>query len=320
MVAAAAAVASVLLNRLVLPLIGGSVAHDRALMLAKWFALPRNLAAIAGIGALTGAVYHVMRVRAAGPLRQRMAVAAFAGIFLPTTAFATLVPAARMSRELVVFGIGSGTLLAVTVAVVAFRWRGPTSLRMAVGLFGASAFLALATFLVPMLLPPPMWKTSNLARGVLGGATEATYLLAAVAALPAIRPLYPPSRARVGRLVGAVVGLAVVFLFAWGLQALRADDVRILIYGVQRLDLWLVSAPWAYAPPLAVGFGAAAAALTSRAPTDRQAGAGLLLLLSAGVAPKAPADVMMMALGLTLMGRALVAQAMAIEASRAGQP
>jgi hypothetical protein len=317
MLAAAAAVASLVLNRLVLRSLGTTVPHDRLVTLGQWSGVPRNLTAIAGIVALTGAIYHLLRLRRVAPVFRRMLIAAFAGIFLPIATFATFfpVPTVRMAHVLVLLALASSSILAILVTLVAVRWRGPVGLRVSVALFGLSALCALGATVAPLFLGPQMWHVSRPLVRVLGGAGEVTYLLAPLAAVPSIRPLYPPRRALVGRVLGAAVGMAVIGAFVWGQRALRGD-FPVVFYGAQRLELLLDTSPWIYALPLGVGFGIGAAALVSTSAPDRQAGAGLLLLLSAGHAPSAPVLFLMMALGATLMARSLIAQALAIETTR----
>jgi hypothetical protein len=323
MVAAAAAVVSLLLNQVVLRSIGPSLPHDRVVLLARWFSLPRNLAAIAAIVALLGAIYHFLRLRRIAPLERRMLVAAFAGVFLPTVTFAALFPAPHFLAStpmapggLLLLGLGSASTLGVMVVLIAIGRHGPFGLRGALALYGLSVLFALGAVVAPLFFAgAEMWRTSAQVVRVLRGASEVTYLLAPLVAVPSLRPVYPPRRARLGLGVGTAVAAAVVGLFAWGRLALRSD-FAVVLYGVQRLDLLLDVVPWLYALPLAAGFGMGAAALTSASPPDRQAGAGLVLVLCGGHAPNSPFQLLMMALGLSLMARAFLAQAIAIETTR----
>ena len=66
-----------------------------------------------------------------------------------------------------------------------------------------------------------------------------------------------------------------------------------------------------YTVPLALGGGVGAALLLSSDPTDRQLGSGVLLMLAAGYAPKSPAPLLMMVLGLALVGRSAMAHGFA---------
>ncbi|MFW6051162.1 MAG: hypothetical protein ACODAU_08305 [Myxococcota bacterium] len=313
--AVGASLLSAVLNRVVLRTLDAGVPHGFVVELHRWFALPRNLAAIAGLVALTAGLYAFLRRRRVASLRRRVVLSSFAGIFLATITATTLMPSEWTRPRVVLFGTGAGSVLAVLTALIALRWRGPLGLRISVALFAASVFFALGGLVAQAVLPTRMWELSLYVVRSLRGLGEASYLLAPIAAVPSVRPLYPPRRARIGRLVGAVVGLAVLAVFVWGQQALGSDFPTIL-YGAQRLELLADEAALAYAAPLAVGFGIGAAALTSTSAPDRQAGGGVLLLLAGGHAPQSPSQLMMMVLGMTLLARALVAQAAAIRATR----
>ncbi|MFW5876470.1 MAG: hypothetical protein ACOCXM_07005 [Myxococcota bacterium] len=317
----ASSLVSLALNRVVLRSLGEDVPHATVVGLGRWFAFPRNLAAIAGVVALTAALYEVLRRPRMASLRRRSAVAGLALVFLATIVLATVMPSDwTWSRpRMVLFGAGVGSILAMLLALIAVGWRGPLGLRTSVALFAISTFFALGALVGQTLIPSNLWELGLHLGTAMRGVGEVAYLLAPLAAVPSIRPLYPPRRARVGHAVGAGVGLAVLALFLWGHRALGPDFPTIL-YGAQRLELLLDWVPQLYGLPVGIGFGIGAAALVSSSAADRQAGTGLLLLLAAGNAPKSAAPLLMMVLGIALLARTLVSQAAAIQTSRSAEP
>jgi uncharacterized membrane protein (Fun14 family) len=64
-----------------------------------------------------------------------------------------------------------------------------------------------------------------------------------------------------------------------------------------------------YAIPLGIGWAVTVAAMLSKDPVDRQMGAALLLLLSAGYAPRSPSTLIITVLGVALLSRAGIALA-----------
>ncbi len=78
-------------------------------------------------------------------------------------------------------------------------------------------------------------------------------------------------------------------------------------------------APALYLTLHALVLGVGLAGLAAKSPLRRQASLGLLFLLASGIAPTTPLTLLMLALALTLVWRALVAQSLIEWLVRAGQ-
>jgi len=87
------------------------------------------------------------------------------------------------------------------------------------------------------------------------------------------------------------------------------QDLPDLLYGAVRLDFLPDDDFILYAIPLGIGAAVTVTAMLSKDPVDRQMGAALLLLLSAGYAPRTPSALIVTVLGVALLSRAGIALA-----------
>ena len=306
MLAAVAALADLAINRVALRTLGGTLTHDELLVLSQWGHLPRNLAAIAGLVALTLALLAVLRTPMHAPVRRRLSIAGFAGIFLPTTALATLLPAERTSDQIVLFAVGAANVLAVLLGLTAARRPAPWGIRAGTALISVSAFFAFVALLVSVVEPLAHTAFGLAANAVLRRIGEVCFLIAPIAIGASLSTRRPrTTRDKVALAVGIVTFLVAACVGWWGLDEL-ASDFGIVLYGAARVELFLESAPFLYVVVLAAALGIGARAVVASDPALRQAGTGLLLLVAGGYAARSPGRLLMTVLAIALIARSCI--------------
>lgn len=292
---------------------------------------PRNLSAVAGLSALAVALFAFLRLPGFASIGRRLAVAAFAGIFVPSIVVAALLPAAMLQPRLVVFGLAAANVLVTLLALTAARYRPEPALRIAVALASAAAFTTLAVVGLGQLAQAEGGFLEAVGAVLVQNPTGAQRLLLAVRHLGELCWIgvlvsgcvaavwdrgAPAARARIAIAVGVSVATVAALLV---LQDVTGHRFRYLLFGSFRLGLFVDDAPAVYALPLALGVAGGAVALGRRDPTMQQLGAGLLAWLAAGFAPHTPIQLLYLVLGSALLARA--AQARDPEGSwRTNQP
>jgi hypothetical protein len=300
-----AAFLDVVVNRWILRSLDPERSRDLQFDLQRWGALPRNLAAVAGVVALAAALIAFVRLPGYAPIRRRLSLAAFAGIFLPTVTLATMLPREYTSTQLVIFGIGAGNILAILGALTALRRPGPVGLRIALGVAALHCFLAVLALLLGIV--EQFSDIVSLVVLLLRRLGEALWLTIPFAAAATVLPRADRLRSRDGIALGISGVSAMITAIALTIAALALrEDFGVVLYGAFRLDWALDLWPLLYVVPIAVYVGVAVLALLGRDDATRQIGAGLLLLCCAGHAPRAPVRLLFLVLGVMLLGRAAI--------------
>jgi len=137
---------------------------------------------------------------------------------------------------------------------------------------------------------------------------ELAYLAAPIAIGFAIAIPWRKARGKAALVLSGFVAASIAAgMLAW--KHLVGRDLPDLLYGAVRLDFLPENDFILYAIPLGVGGAVTVAAMLSGDPVRRQMGAALLLLLSAGYAPRTPSTLLMTVLGVALLARAGLALA-----------
>ncbi len=276
---------------------------------------PRNLAGVGGSVALVLGLLQFLRFPSFAPVGRRLAVAAFAGIFVPCILVATYLPHASLKPRLVIFGLAAANVLTTLLGLSALRFRAPLGLRVAVVGASVAAFLtlvwigmsqilqveggALAWLAALMQSNPGPTQTIHLAirhvgelgwmAVLLGGAWTATFG-------------EPGERSRPRVAVALFLWVVFVAAFLAGASAV-GHRFPIVVFGTLRLMLALESAPELYAVPLAAGLAGGLVGLAHRRPETRQVGMAVLLWLCAGYGPHTPIQLLYFVLAATLLVR-----------------
>ncbi len=320
--AAVAAVLDLVLRRGLLRTISDRLERSEARALGPWLDLPMNLAAIAGTVAVTIGLFHLLAARLNPPWGQppplvrfaeatmRAVTAGFAGILLPSVAIATFFPVERTTGPAVFAAAAAAYLLVLQIAFITGRFRGPVGLRIGAFLLGASALGGFLGLIIGELAPQLGWAAAYEVHQLVTLLGELSFLLLPVAILPSVIPRRGDPRTALAIYVGTSLGLCAMVSFdVWRVYLGPSYDA--VLYGAVRFEAFLGRLGLLYALPFGLFLGLGFGALTSARPTDRQIGAGVLALLAAGYGPRTPAQLLMMVLGATLLGRALVAEAFA---------
>lgn len=316
MLAMAGAVLDLAINRFAVRTLGGTMSHEQLVLLSRWGDLPRNLAAVCGLVALTIALLSFLRTPMHAPVRRRLSIAGFAGIFLPTTALATLLPAERTSAQIVLFATGAANVLVVLLGLTAARRRAPPGLRTGVVLLSASAFFAFCALVIALVQPLAHSRAGIMTAVVSRGIGEVAFLIAPLAIGLTVFPRPSDLRSRISLGAGLLTFAVTTSLGWWGLAELRSD-FAIILYGAERVELLLEAAPLVYVLIFAAATGIGVGALASDDETRRQVGAGVLLLVASGYAARSPSRLLMTVLAVALLARACLALGERLHASRA---
>ncbi len=281
---------------------------------------PRNLSAVAGVVALVVALFAFLRLPGFASIGRRLAVAAFAGVFVPSIVVAALLPIAMVQPKLVVFGLAAGNVLVTLLGLTAARYRAERPLRIAVALASVASFVTLLVVGLGQLAQAQggFWGALGAVLADESGSSQRMLLairhlgeLAWIGVLVAgcVAAAWdrgaPGLRARVGWTVGlTVVAVAALLL----LQDVAGHRFRYMLFGSFRLGLLVDDVPAAYAVPLAIGLAGACVGIARRDPAQQQLGAGMLAWLCAGFAPHTPIQLLYLVLGAALLSRAAQAR------------
>lgn len=270
-------------------------------------ALPRNVAAVAGLFALLASLSTYLRMPGFAPLYIRLLVAGFAGILMPPLTLATALPRERMSPYLVLFGMFATNVLVCLfgAAVVSYRDR---VLRLGVALAMATALQAFVVVTIA--------SVRAVVAGGFGGPVaylarhggEVTWLLVPLALGVRSLPLgrLRERRELPGVVLGALTALGIATLGLFGEQHLHPYYSTVL-YGAFRVAALPEALTLVYVLVAALGLGAAVAGLASPDPWRRQLGAGIALWIAGGYAPRSPIQLLDVVLAIILIARAVQA-------------
>jgi hypothetical protein len=300
LLAAISAVTWVTLHRLLLPLIASrKLTPPTVLLLVAPFAL--NLAACASIVALALGAFDFVRSKALPFPARRLLIAGLSALLLSTLAIATFLPEGHMSHQHVLVAAAALHLLVVQIAMTTLRVDRSLAGRTTSFAMAAASLFALASMLLRHL--HSSWAGEGIAS--LHGLGELSYLVTPMACAFVVLPWSEDPPARFARRSGMVAVCVMALLFS---AAARIPDALYghLLYSTLRLEWALDRASLGYAIPISLAVGAATAASVGRDPRHRQGGAGLWLWMSGGYNPLTPARVLLTALGVTLLCRAIL--------------
>ncbi|MCA9580701.1 MAG: hypothetical protein KC416_02835 [Myxococcales bacterium] len=305
LLAATAAVADLGFSRIALPTLVGTMDRDTLLHLNRLADIPRNVAAVAGIVALTLGVVSLVSLPGPAAIARRLGLAGFSGLFLPMITVATFLPSEQTTRMFVFSSIVAANFLTVLTGFAAARRTAPRGLRL--GIIAASvAFVSGFVAFVCQLLPG-LARIDAVARlgHTLAQIGEVAFLAAPLLIGFTILPriLRKPRWLILG--ISFLLGGALGALLLWVLW--RTPDVPTVLYGA--FGLRGLEAKWAllYAVPITLAITVSVLSLTSTDRALRQVGAGICLLVAAGFAPTTPVRLLMMTAGMVFLARSSIA-------------
>ena len=282
--------------------------HAFWLQVERWGDFATNLATIAGAFALaTGLLSFVLRADRV-TLHRRLVISGFSAIFLSITVLSTVLDRERTTTQLVLFAVGAANVLGATVAATAGRYSSGILLRSLALLTGLLALGTLVSQVLQLMtqLRLSVWQLQ--AYELLRGGGEILYLLLLLLASVLAIQQRPTLRDRLSRSVGTALlgGFAATFYLA---AVAMQGDFGLVLYHAQRVTLFLDGSVAVYALPMSAALALGLAAQLGSDRRRSQIGLGLLLLLAAGYAPREPGRLVSMTLGMVLMSRAVMGEA-----------
>ncbi|MGD8862243.1 MAG: hypothetical protein PVI30_19680 [Myxococcales bacterium] len=303
--AAAAAFTAMLLNQVLVPAMGASEERVTALRLDRAGDFATNLGAVAGLIAIVFGLMAFIRHSTLVSLRQRLMLACFSGMFLPTIAVATLFERQRTTTQLVVFALGAAMILGTVVNVAAARAARDRVARAAALLASTMAVLMLISQALELGRRVTLSATALEIHAAIRGVGELCYLVLLGGSVLFVLPRKARGQDRLGRTVAFVL-LPALLGGLYAVERALQSDYALLLYHAQRVSLLLDVFPRLYAVPIALSLSSVVGAAIGDNAMRRQAAAGVLLLLSAGYAPVAPGRLLSLALAMVLLARAAV--------------
>jgi len=300
---AVAAVLHLAIYRVLLPILASQKRPLPTLLLVSApFAL--NLAACAGLIGFVAASIDFVRDGELAPASRRVLIGFLAAVIVSTLILATFAPSAQVGPHQIFLATGALHTLAIQLAICTLRVQRSLSGRITASLIAAASAFPLVSLLLRQWDPlGALGAGKGLAS--LHGLGELAYLLVPIAAAFVLVPWGEDKDARRARTLGAIATGVMALLFTLAMRLPHAMYGHIL-YSSLRLEWALERASLGYAVPVSLATGAALASSVSKDPTSRQGGIGLFLWLAAGYNPLTPARLLVAALGISLICRAVI--------------
>jgi len=306
--AGAAALADLAINRVLLPLGIDVWSHDALVWLDNWGSFARNLSVVSALVALSFCLASLSSAKNGLPFSARAGIASFGWVLIPIITLMTFLPRAwtRVELVLVVAGLAHALILLLILAGIHWRSTRPTSVALVLML--VAAFSGVVSMMVSMVGERMHWEHTERLGNAFRWSGELAFLAAPIAIGFAVAIPWRETRGKAALVLsGLAAALVAAGMAVW--KHLVGLDLPDLLYGAVRLDFLPEDDFILYAIPLGVGAAVTVAAMLSKDPVRRQIGAALLLLLSAGYAPRTPSTILMTVLGVALLARAALAQA-----------
>ena len=306
--AGAAAFADLILNRVLILLGREAWSTDALVRLGTWGSFARNLSVVSALVALGFCLSSLSSPKSGLPFSARAGIASFGWLLVPIITLMTFLPAAWTRPELVILvaGLAHATILLLILA--GMHWRSSRPVAAALVLTLVAALSGIFSMVVTQVGERMYWEQSERLSNAFRWSGEIAYLAAPIAIGIAISI---PWRELRGKTAIALSTLAAGFVAAAMIIWKHAvgQDLPDLLYGALRLDFLPDRDFILYAIPLSVGAAVTVAAILSKDSICRQLGGALLLLLSAGYAPRTPSALLLTVLGVALLARVGIALA-----------
>jgi hypothetical protein len=306
--AGAAALADLAINRVLLPLGIDVWSHDALVWLDNWGSFARNLSVVSALVALSFCLASLSSAKNGLPLSARAGIASFGWVLIPIITLMTFLPRAwtRVELVLVVAGLAHALILLLILAGIHWRSTRPTSAALVLML--VAAFSGIVSMIVSMVGERTHWEHTERLANAFRWSGELAYLAVPIAIGFAVAIPWRKARGKAALVLSGFVAASIAAgMLAW--KHLVGRDLPDLLYGAVRLDFLPEDDFILYAIPLGVGGAVTVAAMLSKDPVRRQMGAALLLILSAGYAPRTPSTLLMTVLGVALLARTALALA-----------
>jgi hypothetical protein len=288
-----AALADLVINRVAIPL-GVDVWSSGALArLDSTGGFARNLSVISALVALSFCLASLSSPKSGLPLSARAGIASFGWVLVPIVTMMTFLPRAMTRVELVLVVAGLAHALILLLILAGIHWRSTRATSAALVLTLLASFSGILSLVVSLIGERTYWAHADRLSNAFRWSGELAYLAIPLAIGSALAIPWRDARGKATLLLaGLAAGLVAAGMASWKHAVGR--DLPDLLYGAVRLD-FLPDKDFIL--------------MLSKDPVRRQMGAALLLLLSAGYAPRSPSTLIVTVLGVALLSRAGIALA-----------
>ena len=297
-----AAFTDLVINRVLLPLGIDVWSHDALVGLDRWGAFARNLSVVSALVALSFCLASFSSRKSALPISARAGIASFGWVLVPIVALMTFLPRSYTRVELVLAVAGLAHALILLLILAGIHWRSTRPTAVALVLTLVASFSGIVSMIVSLVGGRIYWAHTDRLSNAFRWSGELAYLAVPLAIGLAVAI---PWREAAGKatlvLSGLAAGVVAIGMAVWKYAV--GQDLPDLLYGTVRVDFLPEDDFILYAIPLGIGAAVTVTAMLSKDPVDRQMGAALLLLLSAGYAPRTPSALIVTVLGVALLSR-----------------
>jgi len=306
--AGVSAFADLILNRVLILLGHDAWSTDALVRLDTWGGFARNLSVVSALVALGFCLASLSSPKSGLPFSARAGIASFGWLLVPIITLMTFLPRAWTRPELVIVvaGLAHATILLLVLA--GMHWRSARPVAVGLVLTLVAALSGVFSMVVNLVGERRYWEHAERLSNAFRWSGELAYLAVPIAIGFAISIPWRELRGKTAIALSALAGgIVAVGMVVWKHAVGR--DLPDLLYGALRLDFLPDRDFILYAIPLSVGAAVTVAAIMSKDAVRRQLGGALLLLLSAGYAPRTPSSLLLTVLGVALLARAAIAVA-----------
>ncbi|MGB5267153.1 MAG: hypothetical protein WBN30_11215 [Polyangiales bacterium] len=306
--AGVSAFADLILNRVLILLGHDAWSTDALVRLDAWGGFARNLSVVSALVAVGFCLASLSSPKSGLPFSARAGIASFGWLLVPIITLMTFLPRAWTRPELVVVvaGLAHATILLLVLA--GMHWRSTRPVAVGLVLTLVAALSGVFSMVVNLVGERTYWEHSERLSNAFRWSGELAYLAVPIAIGFAISIPWRELRGKTAVVLSALAGgIVATGMIVW--KHLVGRNLPDLLYGALRLDFLPDRDFILYAIPLSVGAAVTVAAIMSKDAIRRQLGGALLLLLSAGYAPRTPSSLLLTVLGVALLARAAIAMA-----------
>lgn len=301
-----AAVAELLINRVLIKLGHESWSPQALVRLDRAGGFALNLSVVAGLVVLGFCLASFASRRSQLPLSARTGIAGFGWVLIPIVTLMTVLPLALTRRELVMVVAGLAHAIILLLVLAGLSWRSKPSRIAALILILVAYLSGLASMSIRLIGGRSWWEHTERLANAFQWSGELAYLTVPVVVGFSLAIPFGSRRGKVAifssTVAAALIAIGIAF---W--QRAAGEALPTMIYGALRLDLLPDAYVTLYAIPLGIGWAVTTAAVLAKDPIRRQLGASLLLLLSVGYAPQTPGALVLTVVGVALMARSAIA-------------
>jgi hypothetical protein len=303
-----AALADLAINRILIKLGHRTWSNDALVRLDNIGSFWLNLSVVAALVVLVFCLGSFSSARSGLPLSARAGIASFGGLLIPIVTLMTFLPLALTRSELVLVVAGLAHAVVLLLILAGLHWRSSPAMIATLILTLVASLSGVTSMIVSMVGRRHFWEHTERLANAFHWSGELAYLAVPLAVGFTLAIPWGTARGKAALFTSTLAAAAVAVGIAFW-QGAASTELPIKMYGALRLDLFPDAYAVFYAIPLGIGWAVTVAAALSKDPARRQMGAALLLLLSAGYAPRMPSTLILTVVGVALLARAGIAVA-----------